>query len=112
MCAWVCVHVWLPSHQDRTMTGVNRNDRCLTRVLCLWHSYETEPSGYRQTQNVTNKLMFVPRIEDDNTTLYCIATKTGRRQLVAVLLSVTPVPHVLSNGPGETEISNVAYVFG
>ena len=57
--------------------------------LVVCHSYETEPSGYRQTQNVTNKLTFVPRIEDDNTTLYCVATNTGIWQMVTVVLNVT-----------------------
>ncbi|KAK2184424.1 hypothetical protein NP493_266g01025 [Ridgeia piscesae] len=51
--------------------------------------YDTEPSGYRQTQNATNRLVFVARIDDDNSTLYCVATKDSRRVLVAVSLNVT-----------------------
>ena len=56
-------------------------------VVCC--RYDTEPSGYRQTQNATNRLMFVARLGDDNTTLYCVATKDSRRVLVAVSLNVT-----------------------
>ena len=59
-------------------------------VVCC--RYRTEPSGYRQTQNATNRLVFVPRLDDDNTTLYCVATKDSRRVLVAVSLNVTGGP--------------------
>ncbi|KAI0208331.1 hypothetical protein LSAT2_006996 [Lamellibrachia satsuma] len=51
--------------------------------------YDIEPSGYQLMQNATNHLAFVPRLDDDNTTLYCVATKAGRLQLVAVALKVT-----------------------
>ena len=86
-----------PKTNERALyTTLSRGMLCVidTTLRCgmyyvKCHRYDIEPSGYQLMQNATNQLTFVPRLDDDNTTLYCVATKAGRRQLVAVALRVT-----------------------
>ena len=91
--------------RNRTNCDIDTGGTGTWCVVCC--RYDTEPSGYRQTQNATSRLMFVPQLDDDNTTLYCVATKDSRRVLVAVSLNVTGEPWPQLNNDGNVAFNGL-----